>query len=113
MLNSQRRISQSSFPQILKEGRSFFTPNLSLRVSPKKERGFSAFSFVISAKAVKTAVERNLLKRRGRHVIKKHLKLIKDGYFCAFFFKKDLLRFPFSAFEQEFLFVLKKANLLK
>lgn len=113
MLSQERRISQGLFAQILKEGRSFHTPNLSLRVSGRKDQGKSAFSFVVSSKAVKTAVRRNSLKRRGRHVVKKHLAQIKEGYFCAFFLKKELSGLPFPFFEQEILTVLKKANLLQ
>ena len=113
MLSQERRISQSLFTQILKDGRSFNTKNLSLRVSARKDQGKSAFSFVISAKAVKTAVGRNKLKRRGRHVIKKNLLKIKEGYFCAFFFKKELKDLPFSVFEEEILSGLRQANLLR
>jgi ribonuclease P protein component len=113
MLSQERRISQSLFAQISKEGRSFQTPRLSLRISQRKDQGKSAFSFVIPAKAVKTAVGRNFLKRRGRHVIKKHLSSIKDGYLCAFFLKKDMIGLPFPIFEQGILSGLKQANLLK
>ena len=113
MLSQERRISQSLFTQILKTGRSFDTQNLSLRVSLRKDQGKSAFSFVIPSKVIKTAVGRNLLKRRGRQVIKKHLTKIKEGYFCAFFLKKELATLPFSVFEQEILDGLKKASLLQ
>ena len=112
MLSQERRISQSLFAQILKDGRSFHTPNLSLRVSQRKDQGKSAFSFVVPAKIAKTATQRNFLKRRGRHVIKKHQLVIKEGYFCAFFFKKEIIGLSFPVFEQEILSVLKKANLL-
>lgn len=113
MLNYERRISQSLFTQILKEGRSFYTPHLSLKICPRKDQQKSAFSFVISAKVVKTAVERNFLKRRGRYTIKKHLNNLKEGYLYAFFFKKEMLKLPYPLFEQEFLTVLKKANLIQ
>jgi len=112
MLKQERRIPQSLFAQILKEGRSFHTKNLSLRVSSRKDQDKSTFSFVVPAKAVKTAVLRNFLKRRGRHVIKKHLASIKEGYFCAFFLKKELVDTPFLDFEQEILNGLKQAKLL-
>lgn len=113
MLSQERRISQGLFAQVLKEGRSFQTPKLSLRVCSRKDKSRSAFSFVIPAKAVKTAVERNFLKRRGRHMIKKHLANIKEGYLCAFFLKKELVGLSFPAFEQEILSGLKQANLLR
>ncbi len=113
MLPKERRISQALFTQILKNGRSFYTPSLSLRIISRKDQPKSAFSFVISAKEVKNATGRNFLKRRGRHVISKNSTSIKEGYFCAFFLKKELSTLPFSLFEQEILTVLKKANLLR
>lgn len=112
MLSKERRISQSLFAQILKDGKGFHSPNLSLRVSRRKDQGKSAFSFVVSSKAVKTAVGRNILKRRGRHVIKKHLFNIREGYFYAFFLKKELSGLPFPLFEQEILAVLRQAKML-
>jgi ribonuclease P protein component len=113
MLSQERHVSQSLFAQILKEGKSFHTQHLSLRVCVRKDQGKSAFSFVVSSKAVKKATERNLLKRRARHVIKKHLPDIKEGYFCAFFFKKELVTFSFTSFEQELLDGLKQAKMLR
>ena len=113
MLSQERRISQSLFAQILKAGLSFQTQKLSLRICPRKDQRKSAFSFVIPVKAVKTAIGRNFLKRRGRHVIKKHLADIKEGYLCAFFLRKEMAGLPFPVFEQEILAVLKTANLLQ
>ena len=113
MLSQERRISQGFFNQILKEGRSFQTQNLSLRVVLRKDSLKSAFSFVVPAKIVKKAVLRNFLKRRGRYVVRKHLSKIKEGYFCAFFFKKEISKLPFLVFEQEILDSLKKAKLIE
>jgi ribonuclease P protein component len=113
MLNSKQRISQGLFSQILKDGRSFQSKSFSLRACPGKDREESAFSFVVPAKTIKTAIQRNFLKRRGRHVVKKHLARIKGGYLCAFFLKKEASKESFSDFEQEILAVLKTANLLK
>jgi len=113
MLNSERRISQSLFDQILKEGRSFHTERLSVRVCRKKDGGKSAFSFITPSKSFRTAVLRNFLKRRGRHVARKHLASLKEGYLAAFFLKKEMSSLPFPEFEQEILSGLKKANLLR
>lgn len=95
------------------EGRNFNTPNLSLRILAKKDGGISAFSFVVPIKAAKTAVLRHFLKRRARHVIKKHLAEVREGYYCAFFFRAGLAKLPFLAFESEILDGLAKANLLR
>lgn len=113
MISRYRRISKDEFPAIMKNGRSFFTRRLSLRTLMLSDIKESRFAFVVSAKNVKTAVERNLLKRRSRHVVYKHHKEIKGGFLCAFFLKGDLLKLKFSSFENEFIILLRQAKLIK
>lgn len=112
MLSRRRRISKDEFPVIMKNGRPFFSPRLSLRALSLPGLGESCFAFVISAKNVKTAVERNLLKRRARHVIYKHQGEIKGGFLCVFFLKSDLLQLKFPLFENEFIILLRQAKLI-
>lgn len=113
MLSQERRISQSLFTQILKNGQYFGFKNFSLRLCPRGDHKKSAFSFVVSSKEVKKAVWRNLIKRRGRAIIQKNSNKIKDGYLCAFFLKKGLVSKSFLEFETEIMDSLKGANLLK
>jgi len=123
MLTKERRISKGLFAQILSQGRVFSGKNSSLRVlpiassiesfgGPKESSIPSAFAFVVSVKTAKTAVERHFLKRRGRHVIKKNLDKIKEGYYCAFFFRSGISKLPFPAFETEIVNGLKQAGLI-
>lgn len=112
MLSRSRRISKTEFPAIVRTGRLYFSPRLQLRVlklpiSTEQSR----FAFVVPAKAVKTAVERNLLKRRSRHVIYKHLGEIKNGFLCVFFLKKEMANLKFPLFENEFIMLLNQAKL--
>jgi len=113
MLAKERRISKGLFAQILSRGRVFSGSNLSLRVLPMEKAGPSAFAFVVSVKMAKTAVERHFLKRRGRHAIKKNLKRIKEGYYCAFFLRPGLAKLPFPVFEAEIVNGLKQAGLVE
>ncbi|MCX6713051.1 MAG: ribonuclease P protein component [Candidatus Vogelbacteria bacterium] len=107
------RISKALFPKILKEGRNFNAPNLSLRILRRSDDGPSAFSFVVAAKTAPKATRRNFLKRRGRHVIKKNLEGIKGGHYGVFFFKSGAVSLPFPAFEQEILNSLKQARMVQ
>ncbi len=114
MLNSQRRIDKGLFDQIIKRGFSVYTPLLSLSFlpSPLITTG-SRFAIVVSAKALKMAVDRNKLKRRGRHAIYKNLNRIKNGFLCVFFCKKKMFSLPFKDFEETMLKLLSQANLLR
>ena len=113
MLSKEGRISQSLFTQIIKEGRSFGFKNFSLRFCLRGDHKKSAFSFVVSSKEVKKAVWRNLIKRRGRAVVKKNSNRIKAGYLYAFFLKKSLVSKSFIEFETEIMDGLKEINLLE
>ena len=112
MLNSARRISKANFTKILQEGRGASSPFFSTKILPLEKIGLSRFAFVVSAKTAKSAVRRNFLKRRSRHAIKKNLPLIKEGYYCVIFIKKDLADLPFSAYEAEIIDSLKRSGLL-
>ncbi len=97
----------------MKNGRSYFSSRISLRILKQEATGKqSRFAFVVSAKSVKTGVERNLLRRRARHAVYKHLPEIKDGFLCAFFLKHDLLKLKFPILENEFIMLLQQAKLI-
>jgi ribonuclease P protein component len=94
-------------------GRTFSAKNLSVRVLARKDAALSAFAFVVPVKASKRAVDRHFIKRRARHIIKKHQLAIKEGYYCVFFFRSNLDQVPFLQFEAEMLSGLKQAGLLQ
>lgn len=116
MLAKKNRISRALFDTLLKKGVFFHSQNLSLRVM-KTQKGLSKFSFVVSKKVSKSAVVRNLLRRRGYSVLKDSIgKDSKDtmntGVVGAFFFKKGAEKLGFSELQEETVFLLKKAKVL-
>jgi len=91
MLPRQRRIGRQKFPLVFQAGRLWSTPVLSLRIARCPINGtqkLTSFSFIVSHKVAIRAVDRNLLKRRVRAIVRELLPKIKDNYDCLLFFKK-------------------------
>ena len=84
------------------------------QVSPhKKNKKEVRFSFVVSKKISKKAVERNKFRRIGYNTIQKNISSIKEGFLVAVFIKKSATKISKKELEKEIIFLLKKANLLK
>lgn len=109
MLSKEKRIPRVLFSSILTNGRSFHLPIISIKVLENKDEN-SRFSFVVSKSVSKSAVKRNLIKRRGYSIIQKHLKNIKSGYLYVFFIKKGVEKSKFAEFEEEIVEILKKTG---
>ncbi len=117
MLPKKNRISRALFDTLLKKGIFFHSQNLSFRVvktlTGKKE--LSKFSFVASKKVSKSAVKRNLLRRRGYSALKDALgneKIRTGGVLGAFFFKKGAEKIGFSELHSEISLLLKKSGIV-
>ncbi len=108
----KNRIDKKLFSEIFKKGKSVFSERLLLKFvfAPNKE---PAFSFVVSSKTIKRAVDRNKLKRRARHVVRKVAKEIKEGTRAVVFFKKWERGIGFSETETELIKIFKKAGILR
>ena len=140
MLSKKNRVPRRLFSIIITEGKNYSSLNIHMRVVflYKEEKGHSVsslalptlpaqagqasggqdkaesrFSFVVSKKEVKKAVERNKLRRIGYNIIQKNISNINKGYIIAFFLKKRTLTLSKRALEEEIISLLQKANLLK
>lgn len=101
-----RLVKNSDFTRVLHKGRYTSTQFFLLKYFPNNQPQ-SRFGFVISAKVSKKAVERNLLKRRLREIIKHNLKTIKDGYDVVFLAKKNAIQLTFAQLQNEVLKMLR------
>ena len=72
-------IKRADFTRVFKQGRSYFTKSLGVKVL-KNNLTNSRFGIVVSLKIDKRATKRNLLKRRLRDIIQANLTKIKPGY---------------------------------
>jgi len=98
MLPKKNRLPAFVFRRIYQKGNTQKGEFVVLKSIPNK-KSFSRFGFVVSAKVVKKATKRNLLRRRASEIIKSHLGKVKTGFDFAFIFKKNI---EFKDQEQEF-----------
>lgn len=107
------------FNDVLKKGKSYHSPHLSLKIlnvrsstsnTTSNTINKSSFYFVVSGKVIKKAVKRNLFKRRGRSIVRS--SGAKGGYIGAFFAKKGTGSLEFAELKKEILDLIKKAGIL-
>ncbi len=110
MLPKEKRIPRGSFSDVLKNGRSFHFLFISIKIVRSDEEN-SRFSFVVPKTVSKSAVKRNLVRRRGYSILGKHLESIKKPYLYAFFMKKGVEKLTFDQFESEIVAILKKTGM--
>lgn len=80
MLPAAYRLKKTKeIERVWKSGRSFFTPAVQFKVVPNKME-VSRFAVVIGTKTEKTAVRRNLWKRRTREILRTHLPHLQPGF---------------------------------
>ncbi len=72
----------------------------------------SRFGVVIGIKVHKRAVKRNLLRRRIREILRKHLTEIKPGYDVMVMAQTRALDLEYAELETQLLSCLKKLDLL-
>ena len=114
MLPKNKRITVEGFTQVLEKGRSWHCPSLSLRVMKLADpAAASKFSFFTPKKAVKLAVARNLLKRRGNAAIERLYPSVKPGVAGVFFYKKGADLLSAEEIARDVALVLRNAGLIQ
>lgn len=103
MLPKNKRISRELFTKAFENTKVFHSSLLTLRVNfPKEQKDakLMKFSFVVSTKVAKKAVERNLLRRRGYSIARGLLETVRPGIYM-FFFKKEAKDASFADLKKE------------
>ena len=111
MLKRANRLHKTDIEAIFKAGKFFRVPGLAIRFK-KNNLELSRFGFVVSGKELKKAVERNLVKRRAREIIRKNISDIKKGYDVLFIFSKDVKKDSFSIFAARLTRALKDSKII-
>ena len=112
MLPKNRRIKKKEFTNILNNGKRYNSQNLLLYLLKTNKSEPSKFSFSISKKICKNAVDRNKYRRRGYSIVTLNMKNIQPGYLCFFSFKKGSNKPAFNALEKEITQLLHKASVI-
>lgn len=108
MLKKKNKINAALFKVVIKKGSGYFSQNISLKIIKTADTR-SRFGVSVSKKELKTAVKRNLLKRRALSILRKIKPQINPGLNCVFFLKKGALDLPYPKLQDEIVFLLKKA----
>lgn len=111
MLNKKKRVNKSLFKSTIKNGVNYFSQNISLRIVKNNNIGLK-FGVSVSKKELKTAVKRNLLKRRTSSILREIETNKKPGFVCLFFLKKGALNLSYQKLKDEIVFLLKKAKVI-
>lgn len=111
MLSKQNRVNKHLFGDIIKKGVGYYAQNISLKIINTTDEK-PKFAVSVPKKEVKTAVKRNLLKRRVFSILEKTALKTKFGFVAVFFLKKGALDFPYQKLQEEVFFLLKKAKVL-
>lgn len=111
MLKKQNRVNKHLFADVIKEGISYRSQNISLKTvkTPDTKPRFSVY---VPKKELKSAVKRNLLRRRAQSALRKILPKAGLNFKVVILLKKRALTLPFSKLEDEIVFLLKKAGVL-
>jgi len=122
MLSKNNRINKKLTERVFKEGKFINSPNLTLKFlifkKTEKENTLPRISFIVPKTVSKKAVDRNLLRRRGYFIFKKHLKRPPFGFVGTFIFnkksmtlfgcRKNKTRNPIKELENEIENILNK-----
>jgi len=89
MIPKKNRATQKIIDLIFKQGKFINSQNISLKFFLNKESPTVRTSFVVPKTIVKSAVKRNMLRRRGYQIISKYLNSLPVGFVGAFIFGKN------------------------
>ncbi len=101
------------FKRLARIGQPFFGTSLTFRIAPQgTDRSLpTRFAFVVSTKVSKKAVERNLLRRRLREIIRAELPQLKTGLEVLIIARPQARQLDFQALKQEVEALLTKSRL--
>ena len=112
MLSRSKKISSGDFKTLRQPLKTAHTENLSLSVYRGVESQGVQVAFVVSKKANKSAVKRNLLKRRGFESVKRVFETIKEPYFLVFHFKKGEKSLSFNDIDTQVKTLLRNTDVV-
>ena len=116
MLPKERRLAaDKDFKRIFDTGRWGGGAFISLKYAKNEGSGRAKMGFMVGNKVAKSAVKRNLVKRRMREVVRFVAKngQITDGFDIIFIAKSDILGKTYHEIEEDIKFTLHKAKILK
>ncbi|MBU2509169.1 ribonuclease P protein component [Patescibacteria group bacterium] len=100
MFEKQFRLTKAKdFEKLGTKGRSVYGPFMVMRVRPVSDG--PKVAFITSTKVFKSAVDRNRVKRRLRHVLKTHINEVPNNVHILFIVKREALKAPHDELAEE------------
>jgi len=112
MLSKKQRINRKDFTKVSVRSKATHSLFLTLRCNKKSNDYVARFSVVVSKKVAARSTERNRIRRRIYSILRNLSGSIRKGSNCIFYCKKGIQGRTYNEFEQEILFLLKKARVL-
>ena len=110
MIPQKNRIIKKDFPAPKRQGSRIFSPLFSGTFY--KEVDEMRVAVVVSKKTAKTAVTRNLIRRRFYSIMELHQKNLTQKGLMVFYPKKEALTATFDALKAEVEAALRRARLI-
>ena len=108
----QRLARDKDFEKIFKQGKSFFSKLLGVKII-LNQRTVNRYGIIVSSKVSKKAVDRNLLKRQVREAIKRLDSKMAQGIDLAIVVLPAMLGSDFKIIRSELENVFAKLKLFK
>ncbi|MEA3354971.1 MAG: ribonuclease P protein component [Patescibacteria group bacterium] len=112
MLPKINRLPGHLIPKTLKSKNTLYSPLFNLKLQKTDRVRPCQISFIVSAKIIKLAVQRNKLKRQLKTAIYPHLKNLKPNYNLIFLVKHPIKQASFNQIKTTFINLLSKAKLI-
>lgn len=111
MLKKVNRLKKRyQFNYVYKQGSHFFGKTMTIFVSTSKTRNIKV-GFAVSKK-IGHAFKRNLIRRRLREVVYSEIPNLKQNHNLIIVAKDCIENFSFAEIKNDFLYLIKKADLL-
>jgi ribonuclease P protein component len=107
MLPKERRLTTHMVKDVLMKGKIYHGEHFLLRYLLSPTDKTSKYAVIISKKQLKTAVSRNIFRRRVYSIIRKYETLVSKPYFVAIMAKKGAENLKVVALDQEIMTIFK------
>ena len=111
MLPKLYRLPALVYDQVKTQGELIKTPGLALLKLKKPDQSQSRLGIIVSTKVSKSAVQRNLLKRRLRNALHQELGDLNSNLDIIFLPSKQLLGIPYEDLKSKLRRLLQKIAL--
>ena len=113
MLSKINRLrKKKDFQRAYQQGRSFSAPELWMKIFPN-HLGINRVGIVVSRKISRKAVQRNLIKRRLRNLVRHYLPSLPSGYDIVFTARPGVLEKSYLSLQKTVEGLFRRSQLLK